>query len=199
MSDIEQLFANNKAWADGIKAENPDFFARLAEGQSPEYLWIGCSDSRMPANQLVGMDPGSIFVHRNIANVVPPSDINCLSVIQYAVEALKVKHIMVVGHYGCGGVCASMEDQNLGLIDNWLNHIRTVQSRHEQELNACATLEQKQDLMCELNVKAQVEHVCQTNTVREAWARGQELTVHGWIYRLKDGVVNDLDVSVSGN
>ncbi|MEC8427583.1 MAG: carbonate dehydratase [Pseudomonadota bacterium] len=199
MSTPNDLFENNLAWANSVKEKDPNYFAGLAAQQKPEYLWIGCSDSRIAANQIVGMEPGSIFVHRNIANVVVHTDFNCLSVIQYAVEVLKVKHVVVVGHYGCGGVCASMEKHNHGLIDSWLEHIRDVHRRYQDEIDSAPTQEERENRLCEYNVKTQVEHVSQTSIVREAWKRGQDLTVHGWIYSLKDGVVKDLEVSRNGS
>lgn len=199
MNTPKDLFDNNLAWANSVKEKDPDYFEGLAAQQKPEYLWIGCSDSRIAANQIVGMEPGSIFVHRNIANVVVHTDFNCLSVIQYAVEVLQVKHIVVVGHYGCGGVCASMEKHNHGLIDSWLEHIRDVHRRYQAEIDSAPTQEERENRLCEFNVKTQVEHVTQTSIVREAWKRNQDLTVHGWIYGLKDGVVRDLEVSQSGS
>ncbi len=199
MSTPNDLFENNLAWANSVKEKDPNYFAGLAAQQKPEYLWIGCSDSRIAANQIVGMEPGSIFVHRNIANVVVHTDFNCLSVIQYAVEVLKVKHVAVVGHYGCGGVCASMEKHNHGLIDSWLEHIRDVHRHYKDEIDSAPTQEERENRLCEYNVKTQVEHVSQTSIVREAWKRGQDLTVHGWIYSLKDGVVKDLEVSRNGS
>jgi len=195
MSGIEELFENNRKWANSVKAAEPEYFNELSEQQAPEYLWIGCSDSRIAANQIVGMEPGSIFVHRNIANVVVHTDLNCLSVMQYAVEVLKVKHIMVVGHYGCGGVQASLGDADNGLIDNWLEHIRDVKRKYQVELAAAPSDADRSDRLVEYNVVEQVEHVCQTTIVKNAWRRGQELSVHGWVYSLRDGIVNDLGVS----
>lgn len=195
MYEIEQLFANNQAWAKRNLAENPDFFSRLVTQQSPEYLWIGCSDSRVPANQIVGLAPGEIFVHRNVANLVVHTDLNALSVIQYAVDALRVKHILVVGHYGCGGVGAALADQRIGLVDNWLRHVRDVRDRHDRALAALASPAERHDRLCELNVMQQVVNVCQTSVLREAWERGQRITVHGWCYRLRDGIIRDLGMS----
>ncbi len=196
MKYLPQLFANNRAWAARLSAEDPDFFETLAKQQSPEYLWIGCSDSRVPANEIVGLMPGEIFVHRNISNLVIHSDMNCLSVLQFAVEVLKVKHVIVCGHYGCGGVKAAIEEQPHGLIDNWLRPIRETAGKHEKELSAL-DLERKIDRLCEWNVKEQVQNVANTTIVQEAWKRGQRLTVHGWIYGIKDGILRDLDVSVA--
>ncbi|MFD1621116.1 carbonate dehydratase [Thalassotalea marina] len=197
MSYIEQLFENNRNWADKINQEDPTFFDTLSKQQSPEYLWIGCSDSRVPANQLLGLMPGEIFVHRNIANQVVHTDINCLSVIQFAVEYLKVKHIIVCGHYGCGGVQASLDDKSYGLMDNWLRHLEDVQRMHMEELNAVSDPQQKWDLLCELNVVEQVANVSKTTAVIDAWKRNQELTVHGLVYKLTDGLLRNLNVTVS--
>jgi carbonic anhydrase len=196
MKTLSYLFDNNRKWAAQIKAQDPDFFQKLANQQQPEFLWIGCSDSRVPSNQIVGLMPGEVFVHRNVANMVVHTDFNCLSVIQYAVEVLKVKHIMVVGHYGCGGVRAAIRDQQYGLIDNWLRFLKDLYyiKRHRFEN---MTEDEKVDLLCELNVKAQVANVCRTTIVQNAWARGQELVVHGWIYSVGDGLLRDLDLTVS--
>ncbi len=196
MKKLSHLFANNRQWAEQIKAQDPDFFHKLSSQQQPEFLWIGCSDSRVPSNQIVGLMPGEVFVHRNVANMVVHTDFNCLSVIQYAVDVLKVKHIMVVGHYGCGGVRASLRDQQHGLIDNWLRFLKDLYhiKRHRFEN---MTEDEKVDLLCELNVKAQVANVCRTTIVQNAWARGQELVVHGWIYSVDDGLLRDLDLTVS--
>jgi carbonic anhydrase len=196
MSGLDDLFANNRAWVESVKADDPEFFEKLANQQSPEYLWIGCSDSRVPANQIVGVPPGEIFVHRNVANVVAHSDLNCLTVIQYAVDVLKVKHIIVVGHYGCGGVKAAYEDGDNGLIDNWLRNIKDVLSQHRHRVNALSDTESKLDLLCELNVQRQVANVCHTTIAQKAWARGQELSVHGLVYSLKDGLLKDLGCTV---
>lgn len=198
MSTIDHLFINNQAWAEKIRKQNPDFFEQLSKQQSPDYLWIGCSDSRVPANQLMGLAPGEVFVHRNIANQVVHTDLNCLSVMQYAVEVLKVKHVIVCGHYGCGGVIASMDDQPRGLIDNWLRHIKDVYRFHKEKVDAVTDEDQKIDLMCELNVIEQVANVANSTIVKNAWAEGQDLTVHGFVYNLKDGILKDLEVSVNG-
>ncbi|WP_287372948.1 carbonate dehydratase [Prosthecochloris sp.] len=198
MRVLKNLFEQNKEWAEKVKESDPDFFLKLSKQQSPEYLWIGCSDSRVPSNQIVGMLPGEIFVHRNIANVVVPSDLNCLSVIQYAVEVLKIKHIIVCGHYGCGGVKAALESRENGLIDNWLEHIRDVYRTHSEEIDAIDDKNEKLDKMCELNVIEQVINVCNTTTVRNAWKSGQELSVHGWIYGIEDGILQDLNICVTG-
>lgn len=197
MSDIENLFSLNRAWSDGMKATEPDFFQRLAKAQSPQYLWIGCADSRVPANEIVGLLPGEIFVHRNIGNVVVHTDLNCLSVMQFAVDVLAVKHLLVVGHYGCGGVVAALVGRRLGLVDNWLRHIQDVRHKHADRIEA-APENERSDILCELNVIEQVVNVCQTTIVQDAWARGQSLMVHGWIYGLKDGLIRDLGVGVSG-
>ena len=194
MSDLADLFARNRAWAASKTAENPRFFADLLERQAPEYLWIGCSDSRVPANQVVGLAPGEVFVHRNVANVVGHTDLNCLSVLQYAVDVLKVKHVIVCGHYGCGGVKASLERSRHGLIDNWLRHVADVSEKHVVELDSLPA-EQRLDRLCELNVIEQAMNVCQTTVVEDAWARGQALTVHGLVYDLHDGLLRDLGVS----
>ena len=195
--NLNALFNSNVAWADRIRAQHPDFFERLAKQQNPEYLWIGCSDSRVPANEIVGLMPGEVFVHRNIANVVVHTDLNCLSVIQFAVDVLKVQHIMVVGHYGCGGVRAALFDQRVGLADNWLHHIHDVRDKHAEALAAIGLSEGRLDRLCELNVIEQVANVCQTTIVRDAWESGQELVIHGWIYGLKDGLLRDLNVTVT--
>ncbi|WP_207063893.1 carbonate dehydratase [Motiliproteus sp. SC1-56] len=198
MSLSENLFENNRQWAEKIKQEDPDFFRRLSAQQSPEILWIGCSDSRVPANQLLELAPGEVFVHRNIANVVVHTDLNCLSVIQYAVEVLKVKHIIVCGHYGCGGVRAALEPSEHGLIDNWLRHIKDVYRFHQETLASCPDHDAKVDRMCELNVVEQVANVCHTTIVQNAWKAGQPLSVHGWVYSIEDGILKDLAVGVSG-
>jgi len=197
MDRLEHLFVNNRAWADKIKTEDDHFFSKLSAQQQPEYLWIGCSDSRVPSNQIIGLMPGEVFVHRNVANIVLQTDLNCLSVIQYAVDVLKVKHIMVVGHYGCGGVRAAMEDVQHGLIDNWLHALKDIYHVHRERL-ADLELEDRVNLLCELNVGAQVAHVCQTRIVQNAWDRGQSLSVHGWIYGVSDGLLKNLNVSVHG-
>lgn len=198
MPVIKEIFQHNKEWAARTKEVDPEFFEKLSEQQTPEYLWIGCSDSRVPANQIMGLLPGEVFVHRNIANVVVHSDLNCLSVIQYAVEVLKVKHIMVVGHYGCGGVKAAMGKQPIGLIDNWLRHIKDVYRLHQQKLDNTTDEKARFDLLCELNVMEQVANVCHTVSVQNAWRSGHDVKVHGWIYGLEDGILKDLNVTVSG-
>jgi len=192
---LDHLFANNRAWAAEMCRQDPEFFRKLAAQQAPHYLWIGCSDSRVPANQITGLAPGEVFVHRNIANVVMQTDLNCLSVIQFAVDLLKVKHIMVVGHYGCSGVTAVIEDKRVGLADNWLRQIDNVRLRHADLLHRCAP-DRRLDKLCELNVVEQVVNVCRTTVVQDAWARGQQLTVHGWVYGLKDGIARDLGISI---
>lgn len=197
MSDLNVLFERNREWSERIRAEDPGFFDRLASIQNPEYLWIGCSDSRVPANQITGLQPGEVFVHRNIANVVVHSDLNCLSVLQYAVDALRVKHILVVGHYGCGGVRAALNNLRLGLVDNWLRHIQDVRQKHLPLLDQFSDPHEKLNTLCELNVIEQVMNVCQTTVVCEAWDRGQDLTVHGWVYGLKDGIARDMGMSIS--
>jgi carbonic anhydrase len=197
MSAIKNLLEQNRAWAARVTAQDPDFFAKLSAQQSPEYLWIGCSDSRVPANQIIGLAPGEVFVHRNVANVVVHSDLNCLSVIQFAVEVLKVQHIIVCGHYGCGGVRAAMQTQEFGLIDNWLRHLKDVYSKHQDELDAILDEQERFDQFCELNVIHQVYNVCHTTIVQGAWRRGQNLSVHAWIYGLKDGIIQDLHVEIS--
>ncbi|CUB02193.1 carbonate dehydratase [Marinomonas fungiae] len=196
-SKLGVLFEKNREWAAKVNAEDPNFFNKLSEQQKPDYLWIGCADSRVPANQIVDLLPGEVFVHRNIANVVVHTDLNCLSVIQYAVDVLQVKHIMVVGHYGCGGIKAAMETKEYGLIDNWLRHIKDVYRIHKTEVDAITDEYERFDRMCELNVIEQVANVCQTSIVHNAWQRGQELTVHGWCYSIKNGHITDLEVTVS--
>ncbi|RYD66629.1 MAG: carbonate dehydratase [Verrucomicrobiaceae bacterium] len=195
MPALDHLFDQNRNWAATIKAREPDFFTTLAQQQSPQYLWIGCSDSRVPANQIIGLLPGEVFVHRNVANVVVHTDLNCLSVMQFAVDVLKVKHILVVGHYGCGGVNAALHSQRLGLIDNWLRHIQDVRQKHAERLE-CVPDDRRADRLCELNVIEQVVNVCQTTIVQEAWERGQELSVHGWVYALHDGLIRNMEISV---
>jgi carbonic anhydrase len=197
MRILSHLFANNQAWAKEMTARDPDFFGRLSRQQAPEYLWIGCSDSRVPANQIVGLLPGEMFVHRNVANVVIHTDLNCLSAIQFAVEVLGVKHVIVCGHYGCGGVLASLRDQKLGLIDNWLRHVQDVRRKHQAQLDALQTEAERHSCLCEWNVIEQVVNVSQTTVVRDAWGRGQDLAVHGWIYALRDGLLQDLDMCVT--
>ncbi|CAG9000689.1 MAG: Carbonic anhydrase 2 [Candidatus Celerinatantimonas neptuna] len=197
MNELARIFNNNEEWAEAIKQEQPDFFEQLVDQQTPEYLWIGCSDSRVPANQIMGLMPGEVFVHRNIANLVVHTDLNCLSVIQFAVEVLKVKHILVTGHYGCGGVKAAVDGSELGLIDNWLRHIRDVYRLYRNELDAIDNMEHRYDKLCELNVIEQVANVCNTTIVREAWKRGQKLAVHGCVYSIKDGLLKDLNVTIN--
>jgi carbonic anhydrase len=196
VSKLDGLFEKNREWANSVNTSDPEFFKKLANQQSPEYLWIGCSDSRVPANQIVGLLPGEIFVHRNVANIVVHTDFNCLTVLQYAVEVLKVKHVIVVGHYGCGGIRAAYEDADNGLIDNWLRNIKDVQQRHRARIEAIDDEEARLDLLCELNVMTQVSHVCHTTIAQNAWARGQGLSVHGWVYSLEDGLLKDLDCTV---
>jgi carbonic anhydrase len=196
MKKLQQLFDNNRAWSERIRRQNPDFFRKLAQQQSPEYLWIGCSDSRVPANEIIDLLPGEVFVHRNVANVVTHTDLNCLSVIQFAVDVLKVKHIIVVGHYGCGGVNAALRGDRIGLADNWLRHVQDVRQKHESRLLALKDDVRRSDHLCELNVIEQAVNVCQTTIVRDAWERGQPLQVHGWVYGLKDGLVRDMNFSV---
>ena len=197
MSDaLNSLFVNNRDWADRMSKERPGFFQKLAQQQSPKYLWIGCSDSRVPANEIVGLDPGEVFVHRNVANVVVPSDLNALSVIQFAVEHLRVEHIMVVGHDGCGGVIAAARGTRIGLVDNWLRHVQDVRLRHRQRLNHLPQAE-LEDVLCEMNVLEQVGNVALSNVMQDAWARGQKIQVHGLIYGLSDGLLKDLHVSMS--
>src|SRR5215217_898012 len=195
MKTLKRLFERNRAWAGGISAREPEFFRELARHQTPEYLWIGCSDSRVPSTQLVDLSPGEMFVHRNVANVVVHTDLNCLSVLQYAVDVLKVKHVIVCGHYGCGGVRAALKRDRLGLIDNWLRHVQDVVEQHQNLLGPIEPLESRVDRLCELNVIEQARHVCQTTIVQEAWGRGQPLAIHGWIYGLHDGRLRDLGVS----
>ncbi len=196
---IKHLFENNKAWADKINQEDPSFFKSLSLQQNPEYLWIGCSDSRVPANQLLGMQPGEVFVHRNIANQVIHTDLNCLSVIQYAVEVLKVKHIIVCGHYGCGGVAAAYQNQSFGLIDNWLRHIQDVYRFHKEKMEQVEGEQERINLLCELNVIEQVANVCNTTILTNAWDNNQDVTVHGFVYNLTDGILKNLNVSAKGN
>jgi carbonic anhydrase len=196
---LPELFANNRAWARAITTRDPRFFETLSTQQAPSYLWIGCSDSRVPANEIVGLLPGELFVHRNVANVVVHTDLNCLSVLQYAVDVLKVRHVIVTGHYGCGGVRAADSGASLGLIDNWLRHVQDVRDRHRAALEQYADAESRLDRLCELNVIEQAHHVCQTSIVRDAWRRGQPLTVHSWIYALRDGLLRDLAFSGSND
>jgi carbonic anhydrase len=196
MSVLDNLFAQNRAWAADMAARDPEFFARLSRQQAPRYLWIGCSDSRVPATQIVDLPPGEMFVHRNVANVVVHTDLNCLSAIQFAVDVLHVEHIIVCGHYGCGGVLAALRDDKLGLIDNWLRHIQDVRNRHRGELDRLGSDGEQHDRLCALNVIEQAANVSRTTVVRDAWIRGQALTVHGWIYGVQDGLLHDLGMCV---
>ena len=197
MRILKHLFENNKTWAGRIRRQDPDFFLKLSQQQLPAYLWIGCSDSRVPANEIVGLLPGELFVHRNIANLVVHTDLNCLSVMQFAVDILKVRHIIVCGHYGCSGVNAALRRERLGLSDNWLRHVQDVRQKHEHLLANAGDGSDPSDRLCELNVIEQVANVCHTTIARDAWERGQELAVHGWIYGLKDGLLRDLKVTIS--
>ena len=196
MQSLGHLFENNRAWAANMTQQDPEFFRRLAAQQSPRYLWIGCSDSRVPANQIVGLMAGEMFVHRNVANVVVHTDLNCLSAIQFAVDGLQVEHIIVCGHYGCGGVLAALQDSRLGLIDNWLRHVQDVRNKHRTEIDPLKTEPERHRRLCELNVIEQATSVSQTTIVRDAWSRGQNVTVHGWIYDVADGLLRDLEVSI---
>lgn len=198
MRTLSQLFANNRAWAADITRQDPNFFTRLSGHQMPRYLWIGCADSRVPPERVLGLLPGELFVHRNVANVVVHTDLNCLSTVQYAVEALRVEHIVVCGHYGCGGVLSALRDDKLGLIDNWLRHVQAVRGKHRAALDALPDESARWDRLCELNVIEQVVNVSQTSVVRDAWSRGQTLSVHGWIYELRDGLLRDLGMCVTG-
>lgn len=197
VSVLEQLFANNRQWADSMIARDPEYFRKLLSQQSPEFLWIGCSDSRVPANTIVGLEPGELFVHRNVANVVVHSDLNSLSVLQFAIDVLRVKHIIVCGHYGCSGVNTALERRRVGLADNWLRHVQDVHNKHADCLPAEMTRRERTDRLCELNVIEQVVNVCQTTIVQDAWDRGQEVTVHSWVYSLEDGLVRNLGLAVS--
>ncbi len=198
MPDLNHLIANNRRWSAQVNAEDPTFFATLAKQQAPKYLWIGCADSRVPANEIVDLRPGELFVHRNVANVVVHSDLNCLSVMQFAVDLLKVEHILVVGHYGCAGVAAALLQRRVGLADNWLRHIQDIRLKHSVHLDRLPD-EQRADRLCELNVIEQVINVAQTTVVHEAWERGQTLTIHGWTYALQDGLVRDLGITIAGS
>jgi carbonic anhydrase len=197
MSSLAHLFENNRAWSERIRRTDPEFFSRLSRQQRPRYLWIGCADSRVPANEIVDLAPGELFVHRNVANVVVHSDLNCLTVMQFAIDVLKVEHVIVVGHYGCSGVSAALNNQRVGLADNWLRHVQDVHAKHERIVAREPDTAHRIDKLCEVNVIEQVVNVCQTTIVRDAWERGQELCVHGWVYGLKDGLVRDLKTSVS--
>ena len=192
---MKNLFENNRHWASQIKREDPLFFEKLAHQQQPEYLWIGCADSRVPANQIVGLLPGELFVHRNVANLVIHTDLNCLSVIQYAVDVLKVKHVIVCGHYGCGGVATAINERPSGLIDNWLLHVKDMYYRNYAKFVDCVDNEDRVNRLCEMNVTEQVNNVCHTSIVQAAWQRGQELSIHGWIYSITDGLLKDLDIT----
>jgi len=193
MDTLSHLFEKNLSWAEGIRQRDPEFFQKLAQQQSPEYLWIGCSDSRVPANEILGLLPGEVFVHRNIANVVVHTDLNCLSVLQFAVDMLKVKHVMVVGHYGCSGVRAALRCERVGIADNWLRHVQDVREKHASCIGRLSDETAQSARLCELNVIEQVQNVCQTSIVRDAWARGQPLAIHGWIYGLRDGLLRNLN------
>ena len=197
MRTLKQLFDNNRTWAADMVRQDPDFFRRLSTQQSPKYLWIGCSDSRVPANQIVSLVAGEMFVHRNVANVVVHTDLNCLSAIQFAVDVLRIEHIIVCGHYGCGGILAALQDNKLGLIDNWLRHVQDVRAKYRAQIDSLETEKQQHHRLCELNVIEQVTNLGRTTVVRDAWSRGQALTCHGWIYDLSDGLLRDLDVSVA--
>jgi carbonic anhydrase len=197
MDSLSHLFRNNRAWSDRMQRVNPGFFARLSQQHSPRYLWIGCADSRVPANEIVGLLPGELFVHRNIANVVVHTDLNCLSVIQFAVERLRVEHIIVCGHYGCSGVTAALQNQRVGLADNWLRHIQDVRTKHNALIDAMVMTQGRIDRLCELNVIEQVVNVCRTTAVQDAWDRGQALAIHGWIYGLGDGLLRDLRMTAT--
>ena len=194
--DLRHLLDANRRWAEGSTAGDPHYFERLVDLQAPQYLWIGCSDSRVPANQITGLEPGEVFVHRNVANVVIDTDLNCLSVLQFGIDVLGVRHVIVCGHYGCGGVGAALRGERLGLVDNWLRRIEMVRDRHASLIERAAASGKDADLLCELNVVEQVRNVCQTTVLRDAWRRGREVTVHGWIYRLKDGRLHDLGMSI---
>ena len=197
MRSLTHLIENNRAWSERRRQIDPEFFARLSQQQRPRYLWIGCADSRVPANDIVGLLPGELFVHRNIANVVVHTDLNCLSVLQFAVDVLNIEHVIVCGHYGCSGVSAALQNQRVGLADNWLRHVQDVHSKHETRVAAMPDTPHRIDRLCELNVIEQVANVCQTTIVRDAWERGKELAVHGWVYGLKDGLVRDLGSTVT--
>ena len=198
-SSLQHLLDHNRAWADNMARERPGFFTGLMAQQKPRYMWIGCSDSRVPANQITGLEPGEIFVHRNVANLVVPSDLNALSTIQFAVEHLRVEHIMVVGHYGCAGVRAALQGARIGLADNWLRHIQDVRLRHRKRIEHLPTQEQQENVLCEMNVIEQVGNVALSTVLQDAWARGQQITVHGWVYGLGDGLLKDLQVSMDNS
>ena len=195
---LDELFKNNREWSERIRSQDPEFFSKLSRQQTPNYLWIGCADSRVPANQIVGLLPGDVFVHRNIANMVVHTDLNCLSVMQFAVDILKVKHIIVVGHYGCSGVGAALRNDRIGLADNWLRHVQDVSENHAAELDAIGDPVAREKRLCELNVIEQVHHVCEATVVQDAWEAGRPLAVHGWIYGLDDGLLRDLGCTRDG-
>lgn len=197
MKELKVLFENNQTWVNSRIAKNPAYFQNMAEAQDPQYLWIGCSDSRVPANEIVGLEPGELFVHRNVANLFPHTDFNCLSVLEYAIDLLKIKHVIVCGHYGCGGVKAAMEDNHLGLADNWLRNIRDIYARHKDELDQIKDLQQRYNRLVELNVYRQVLNVCHTTIIQAAWSRKQDVSIHGWVYDMKTGILKDLDCCVS--
>jgi carbonic anhydrase len=199
MRVLKHLFDSNRAWSRRIQQQDPEFFLKLSRQQSPDYLWIGCADSRVPANEIVGLLPGELFVHRNVANLVVHTDLNCLSVMQYAVDVLKVHHVIVCGHYGCGGVRAALRRDRLGLIDNWLRHVQDVRDKHQARLDTSSDEAVQVDRLCELNVVEQVANVCQTTILSDAWARGQSVAVHGWIYGLRDGLLRDMNVTVTSD
>ena len=194
INTLQRLLDNNRTWSEAIRLQDPEFFSKLAAQQGPEYLWIGCSDSRVPANQIVGLLPGEVFVHRNVANVVVHADLNCLSVLQFAVDVLKIRHVIVCGHYGCGGVRAAYQNERMGLVDNWLRHVQDVAQKYTVALSAAGSATERVNRLCELNVLEQVANVCQTTVIQDAWDRGQDVTVHGWIYALKDGLLRNLNV-----
>ena len=196
--DLKELFDSNRRWAQDVQARTPDFFSRLLKQQVPQYLWIGCADSRVPANEILGLLPGDVFVHRNVANVVVHSDLNALAVMQYAVDMLKVRHIMVVGHYGCGGVLAALTNLRIGLADNWIRHVQDVRNKHRSWLDGMPDENMRLRALCELNVLEQSMNVCETTVVQDAWDRGQEVVVHGWVYGLHNGLIEDLKITVSG-
>ena len=197
-ASIDELFAHNREWAERMERDRPGFFTGLLAQQKPRYMWIGCSDSRVPANQITGLEPGEVFVHRNVANVVVPTDLNCLSTVQYAVDQLHVEHLMVVGHYGCGGVLAALQDIRVGLADNWIRHVKDVRDKHRELLAALAP-EWRHDALCELNAIEQVMNIAQTTVLQDAWTRGEKVTLHGWCYGLKDGLINNLHMSIDSN
>ena len=198
-SELRHLLEANRSWAERSRSQDPQYFERLVDLQAPQYLWIGCSDSRVPANQITGLHPGEVFVHRNVANVVVDTDLNCLSVLQFGIDVLGVRHVIVCGHYGCGGVGAALKGERLGLVDNWLRRIEMVRDRHASLIERAAAIGKSADLLCELNVVEQVRNVCQTTVLRDAWQRGRDVTIHGWIYRLHDGRLHDLGISVDGS